>query len=56
MFEGLKFPANAAMLNDAFISIANFQLLDSWTMIDSEFLFFFPEDDPFNINFEACGY
>ena len=44
------------MLNDAFITISNFQMFDSWEEIDLQLFFYFPENSAFSINFEECGY
>ena len=42
MFEDLKLPANATVLNQAFITIAGFDIIDTGKYID-EYVFFFPE-------------
>ena len=49
MLEGLKFPANAIIVNSFIIKIATFDLIDtSW--LDTRF-FYFPEEVPFSDNF-----
>ena len=56
MFERVKFPANAAMLNAALIKIASFNLIDTGEMIDSKIYEFPDDEEAFNINFKECGY
>ena len=51
--EGIKFPANAMLINKAFIEIANFEVIPSGEINDQ--LFYFPEVDPYSLNFEECG-
>lgn len=51
--EGIKFPANAMIINQAIIEIANFELIPSGEINDK--LFYFPEVDPFSLNFSECG-
>ena len=51
--EGIKFPANVMLINKAFIEIANFEVIPSGEIND--WLFYFPEVDPFSLNFEECG-
>ena len=50
MFEDLKFPANATALNQGFITIASFDIIDTGKYID-EYVFFFPEAEAFSLNF-----
>ena len=47
--ESVKYPANAMLINQAFIEIANFEVIPS-EKINNE-LFYFPEVDPFSLNF-----
>ena len=47
--EGIKFPANSMLINQALIEIANFEVIPS-EEINNE-LFYFPEEDPFSFNF-----
>ena len=51
--EGIKFPANAMLINKAFIEIANFEVIPSEEI--NSWLFYFPEVDPYSLNFEECG-
>ena len=51
--ERTKFPANAMLINQAFIEIADFEVIPS-EEINSE-LFYFPEEDAFSLNFSECG-
>ena len=50
MFEDLKFPANATLFNQAFLTIAGFEIIDTGKYID-EYVFFFPEAEAFSLNF-----
>ena len=50
MFEDLKFPANATVFNQAFVTIAGFEIIDTRKYID-EYVFFFPEAEAFSLNF-----
>ena len=47
--ESIKFPANAMLINQVFIEIANFEVIPSEKINDK--LFYFPEVDPFSLNF-----
>ena len=47
--ENIKFPANVMMINQIFTEIANFEVIPS-DEINGE-LFYFPEEDPYNLNF-----
>ena len=40
-------------INKVFTEIANFEVVPSGKINDE--LFIFPEEDPFNLNFEECG-
>ena len=51
--EGIKYPANAMLINRVVMEISNFELLPSEEINNK--LFYFPEVDPFSINFEECG-
>jgi len=55
MFGKLKFPANAMILNQSLITIANFSLFATEEEIDP-LIYYLPEDEAFNINFDQCGY
>ena len=47
--EGIKFPANTMLINKVFLEIANFEIIPSEEI--NKDLFYFPEEDPFNLNF-----
>ena len=47
--ENIKFPANVMMINQVFTEIANFEVIPSEKI--NERLFYFPEEEPFNLNF-----
>ena len=51
--EGIKFPANAMLINNALIEIANFEVIPSEEL--NKKLFYFPEVDSFSLNFQECG-
>ena len=51
--EGIKFPANVMLINELFIEISSFEIVPSED-INNE-LFYFPEVDPFSLNFSECG-
>ena len=51
--EGIKFPANSMLINKTLIEISNFELIPSETINDK--LFYFPEEDPYSLNFQECG-
>ena len=53
MLEGLKFPANAIMVIEFMIQLATFDLIPT-SSIDAE-IFYWPETDPFSVNFEMAG-
>ena len=50
----LKFPGNSQLMNSILISIATFDLIPT-DFIDEQ-LYYFPEEDPFNLNFQQSGY
>ena len=50
--EGIRFPANTMLINKVFLEIANFEIIPS-DLINDE-IFYFPEEDPFNLNFQEC--
>ena len=47
--EVIKFPANSMLINQALIEIANFEVIPSEEI--NKQLFYFPEEDPYNLNF-----
>ena len=53
LIEGIKFPANAKLINQALREIANFEVIPSEKINNK--LFYFPEVDPFSLNFSDCG-
>ena len=53
LIENIQFPANVMTINKVFTEIANFEVVPSGKINDE--LFIFPEEDPFNLNFEECG-
>ena len=53
MFRGLKFPANAMMIMEQMISLATFDLIP--TSFLDDLIYYWPESDPFNVNFEMAG-
>ena len=50
MLQGLKFPANSMTIVGQMIKLATFDLIPT-EIIDAE-LYYWPEEDPFSINFE----
>ena len=54
LFSQLKFPGNASLMNSIMISIATFDLIDTESIDDQ--MYYFPEEDPFNLNFQQSGY
>jgi hypothetical protein len=55
MYEGVKFPVNALLMNQALVQIATFDLINTADWIDP-LIYDLPEGDAFNINFEQSGY
>ena len=53
MYSGLKFPANSMLIIEYLINLASFNLIPT-EAIDSV-LYYWPEADPFNTNFEMAG-
>lgn len=53
MLEKLKFPANAMLITKELIKVASFDLIP--TDIIDEQLWYFPEGDPFSLNFNTAG-
>ena len=53
MLQGLKFPANSMTIVGQMIKLATFDLIPT-EIIDVE-LYYWPEEDPFSINFEMAG-
>ena len=53
MLEGLKFPANAMQVIEFMVQLATFDLVPT-TYIDEQ-MFYWPESDPFSVNFEMAG-
>ena len=49
LIEGVKVPANTLDIKRVFIEIANLDLVPAES-INNEFIYF-PEDDPYNLNF-----
>ena len=49
LFERLKFPANATDFSAIIIQLVTFDLFP--TYLFEERLFYFPEEDPFSLNF-----
>ena len=57
MFEKLKFPNNASLLNGHFIKVASFDLINTPEWIDPYVMIDLGDDgEPFSYNFEQCGY
>ena len=54
MLRNLKFPGNAMMLNEVIISVATFDLIPT-DLLDEQ-LYYFPEEDPYSLNFAQVGY
>ena len=52
MFAKLKFPANAMILTQALIMIAQFDLLETEDLLDRHIYTSLPEQEPYNIAFE----
>ena len=52
LMEGIKFPANTMVINQVFIEIASFEIIDSEKINDE--IFHFPEVEPFSLNFQEC--
>ena len=50
----VKFPANAELFNGLIIEIALFDILPAEYMLD--FIMYFPQEDPLNLNFEILEY
>ena len=55
LYKRVKFPANAVIVNQALMQIANFDLINTADWIDP-YIYDLPEGDAYNINFEQCGY
>ena len=53
MFEKLKFPPSAMTITQKMIELASFDLIPLDWAID--LLYYFPEGDPFSLNFETVG-
>ena len=53
LMEGIKFPANVMLINKALIDISEFEVISSEDI--NKKLFYFPEVDPFTLNFSECG-
>ena len=53
LMDAIQFPANVMLVNKVFTDIANFEVIPS-DVINAE-LYVFPEEDPFNLNFQECG-
>ena len=53
LYKDIKYPANALLFTLFIWEVANFDLLPTDSIDDH--IHEFPEDEPFNINFEACG-
>ena len=53
MYSGLKFPANSMMIIDYMINLASFDLIPTEAV--DEKIYYWPEADPFNTNFEMAG-
>ena len=51
--ESVKFPANVRMINQKLIEITNFELISSEKINNK--LFYFPEEEPFSLNFWESG-
>ena len=55
IYVNLKFPGNALSYNEAILSIAKFELIDTVEKIDRH-IFFLPESEAYNDGFQTCGY
>ena len=53
MYDHLKFPANAMMITNEMIKIATFDLIPTDVVFNA--VFYFPDNDPFSLNFETVG-
>ena len=51
--ENIMFPANVMEINQVLVDIANFEFFDSEKI--NQKLFKFPEEEPYNLNFQECG-
>lgn len=49
LMEGIKFPANVMLINKALIDVTEFEVISSEDI--NKKLFYFPEVDPFTLNF-----
>ena len=56
MFVKLKFPANAMILTQVLIQIAQFDLIETGDLFDRHLYTSLPEQASFNLGFEQCGY
>lgn len=56
MYTGLKFPANANIVNEELLYIANLNLIDTVTLIEIPLHDHVPEDAAFSLGFEQSGY
>ena len=50
----LKFPANLMIVNNSMIQLSTFEILPSEAILNE--MFFFPDADPFSLNFLQCGF
>ena len=53
LLEKLKIPANSQIFTEFMVGIIKFDLYPTY-YIDDE-IYYFPDEEPFSINFEACG-
>ena len=52
--EDVRLPANAMSVTRMITEIATFELIDSETI--NQMMFYFPETEPYSLNFQECGY
>ena len=53
-FEGLKIPANSMMVIEFLVQLATFDLVPTQHL--ESMIYYFPETDPYSVNFEMAGY
>ena len=56
MYTALKFPANAMMVNQELLYIANLNIIDTVSLIEIPIHSHVPEDAAFTLGFEQSGY
>ena len=53
MFDGLKIPANAMTIVEHLIDLATFDVFPTDTL--DEIFYYWPDIEPFSVNFEMAG-